>query len=48
LFYSNNQGVSWEKLIEDKDLYTIRFQNGATGFAAGKNKLIRININYKQ
>lgn len=48
LFYSNNQGTSWEKFIEDKDLYTIRFQNEATGFAAGKNKLIRININYKQ
>jgi photosystem II stability/assembly factor-like uncharacterized protein len=48
LFYSNNQGASWEKLIEDKDLYTIRFQNGSTAFAAGKNKLVRIKINHKR
>ena len=47
LYYSNNQGVSWDKLLEDKDLFTIRFQNGLTAFAAGKNKLIRIKFNKK-
>ena len=44
LYHSNNQGASWNKLLEDKDLYTIRFQNGSTAFTAGKNKLLRIDF----
>lgn len=43
-YYSDNQGVSWEKLLEDKELYTIRFKDNAIAFAAGKNKLIRIDF----
>ena len=45
LFYSENQGTFWEKLVEDKELYTIRFQNDTFAYAAGKNKLICINFN---
>lgn len=44
VFYSNSQGSSWEKLLEDKELFTIRFQNKKTAFAAGKNKLLRIDL----
>ena len=44
VYYSNNQGSSWEKLLEDKELFTIRFQNKKTAFAAGKNKLLQIEI----
>ena len=44
LFCSGNQGTSWEKLSEDKELYTIRFQNDTIAFAAGKNKLVCIKF----
>ena len=44
VFYSKDQGETWKKILEDKDLYTIRFQNGRTAFAAGRNKIIRINF----
>ncbi|HMI08034.1 MAG TPA: hypothetical protein VK528_10840 [Flavobacterium sp.] len=40
--YSADSGATWEKLSDDKDLYTIRFQNENTAIAAGKNKIIRI------
>lgn len=40
--YSADGGATWQKLSEDKDLYTIRFQNENTAIAAGKNKIIRI------
>jgi hypothetical protein len=42
--YSNDYGNSWKLLIEDKDLYTIRFLNNKTAFAAGKNKIIKLNF----
>ena len=44
VYFSNSQGTSWEKLSDDKELFTLRFQNDTTVFAAGKNKLIRMNI----
>ena len=44
VYFSNSQGTSWEKLSDDKELFSLRFQNDTTAFAAGKNKLIRINI----
>jgi photosystem II stability/assembly factor-like uncharacterized protein len=42
--YSNSFGNSWVQLNEDKDLYTIRFLNHNTAFAAGKNKIIKIKF----
>ncbi|MFT5753946.1 MAG: photosystem II stability/assembly factor-like uncharacterized protein [Flavobacterium sp.] len=42
--YTNDFGNSWKMLNEDKDLYTIRFLNSKTAFAAGKNKIIKLNF----
>ena len=44
VFYSEDQGSNWEKIISDNDLHTIRFQNDSIAFAAGKNKMIRIHF----
>lgn len=44
LHYSANGGNSWKQLSTDKTLYTIRFQDENTAFAAGKDKLIRIEF----
>ena len=44
VFYSKDQGETWKKISDDKDLYTIRFQNERTAFAAGRNKIIRIQF----
>ena len=40
--YSNDFGNSWIQLHEDKDLYTIRFLDAKTAFAAGRNKIIKL------
>ncbi|HQW68926.1 MAG TPA: oxidoreductase [Flavobacterium sp.] len=45
LYYSSNGGVSWKQLSDDKTLYTIRFLDNNTAFAAGKNKIVRIEFN---
>ena len=42
LQYSSDGGISWKQLSKDDTLYTIRFLNATTAFAAGKNKIIRI------
>jgi photosystem II stability/assembly factor-like uncharacterized protein len=42
LQYSSDGGKSWKQLSQDDSLYTIRFVNEATAFAAGKNKIIKI------
>ena len=42
LHYSSDGGASWEQLLKDDTLYTIRFVNTTTAIAAGKNKIIRI------
>ena len=44
LYYSSNSGHSWEKLLSDGSLYTIRFLDENTAFAAGKDKIIRIDF----
>ena len=44
VYFSNSQGISWEKLADDKELFTLRFINDTTTFAAGKNKLIKITL----
>lgn len=40
--YSNDFGNSWKQLNEDKDLYTIRFLDHKTAYAAGRNKIIKL------
>jgi len=42
IYSSTNQGENWNKLSDDKELFTIRFQDSNTAFLAGKNKLVRI------
>lgn len=42
--YSNDFGNSWKQLNEDKELYTIRFLGSKTAYAAGRNKIIKINF----
>ncbi|WP_240034590.1 sialidase family protein [Flavobacterium silvisoli] len=42
LHYSTDGGNSWQQLIQDKNLFTIRFVDEHTAFVAGKNKIIRI------
>lgn len=44
VFYSEDTGTTWRKILEDNDLHTIQFQNDGTAFAAGRNKIIRINF----
>jgi photosystem II stability/assembly factor-like uncharacterized protein len=44
IYSSIDQGDNWNKFSDDKDLFTIKFQNSFTAFLAGKNKLIRIKL----
>ena len=44
LYYSADFGNTWKQLSEDKTLYTIRFLDNNTAFAAGKDKIIRIDF----
>jgi photosystem II stability/assembly factor-like uncharacterized protein len=44
IYSSNNQGENWNKLSDDKDIFTLRFQNSNTVILAGKNKLVRMKF----
>jgi len=44
LQYSSDSGTSWKKLIDCKDLYTIRFINKNTAIAAGKNIMVKLHF----
>ena len=44
LFYSADAGENWQQLLTDPTLYTIRFLDAKTAFAAGKNKIIAIEF----
>jgi photosystem II stability/assembly factor-like uncharacterized protein len=44
LQYSADGGITWKQFSEDATLYTIRFLDEDTAFAAGKNKIIRIEF----
>ena len=44
--YSNDSGNTWKKMLEDKDLYTISFQNDSIVYAGGKNKIVKLTIEY--
>lgn len=44
LFYSKDSGSSWKQFSKDTTLYTIRFVDGKTAIAAGKDKIVKINF----
>ena len=44
LQYSSDGGNTWKQLSSDTTLYTIRFLDADTAFAAGKNKIIKIEF----
>lgn len=44
IYKSNDQGANWNKVSDDKELFTIRFQNPNNAFLAGKNKLVRMKF----
>jgi photosystem II stability/assembly factor-like uncharacterized protein len=44
IYYTFDTGKSWQQLAKDTDLYTIRFSNDSTAFAAGKDKIIKIKF----
>ena len=46
LYYSADRGVSWIKLSENKDLFTIRFLDEKTAIAAGNNKILKLQFNF--
>jgi photosystem II stability/assembly factor-like uncharacterized protein len=44
LHYSADFGKTWKQFATDKSLYTLRFVSPNLAFAAGKDKIIRINL----
>jgi photosystem II stability/assembly factor-like uncharacterized protein len=42
--FSNNGGISWNKVSDEKDYYTIQFINKNTAWLAGKNKLGKLTL----
>ncbi|WP_445457833.1 VPS10 domain-containing protein [Flavobacterium sp. HNIBRBA15423] len=46
LHYSSDSGKNWQKMLNDKDLYTIRFQNDSLAYAAGRNRVVELRFEY--
>ncbi|RVU90157.1 oxidoreductase [Flavobacterium columnare] len=44
VFYSQNRGKNWKKLLSDNDFIAFRFLNSKTAIASGKNKIVRFNL----
>ena len=44
MYISEDFGLNWTKLSDDKSLFTLRFLNKNTAIAGGKNKIIKINF----
>lgn len=42
--FSNDFGKNWHQFNEDKELYTIRFLDSKTAFAAGRNKIVKLSF----
>lgn len=47
VFYSADQGTSWRKIADYKDLFTLRFLDSKTAVAAGNNKIIRFRFQFQ-
>jgi hypothetical protein len=45
LYYSKDKGANWKKMLEDKDLLTLRFKNDSTAYATGKNRIVQLVFN---
>lgn len=45
LYYSKDSGETWQQLLIDKTLYTIRFLDENTAIAAGKDKIVKLEFN---
>lgn len=46
VYFSNNFGENWIKLSDNKDFYSVRFENDTVAYAAGKNKIVKIILKY--
>ncbi|SCY00095.1 sialidase family protein [Flavobacterium caeni] len=44
VYFSDDAGQTWKQLSTDRDFYTLRFIDGCTAIAAGKNKLVRLTF----
>ena len=44
LHYSADGGHTWKQFLTDSTLYTIRFLDEDTAFAAGKDKIVKIEF----
>jgi photosystem II stability/assembly factor-like uncharacterized protein len=44
LYYSKDSGTTWQQLLKDATLFTIRFVDENTAVAAGKNKIIKLEF----
>lgn len=44
LHYSYDKGKTWTKMLDDKDLLTIRFINDKSAIATGKNRIVRLDF----
>jgi photosystem II stability/assembly factor-like uncharacterized protein len=42
LYYSNDSAKNWNKILDNNDLFTLRFINENTAIAAGKNQLLKL------
>lgn len=42
--YSSDMGLSWKELSKES-FYTLRFQNDSVAYAAGKNRISKLNFN---
>jgi len=47
LFYSKDEGQTWQQFSSDSTLYTIRFVDATTAIAAGKDKIVKLVFSTK-
>lgn len=44
IHYSQDGGTSWRLLSDQRDLYTLRFQDATTAIAAGRNIILKLKL----
>ncbi len=44
LWYSSDRGNTWEKLLDDVNLYSLEFADEKTAYAGGKGKLVKLTF----
>jgi len=45
VYFSKDFGVTWKKILDDNDYYTLRIKDSNTLFLAGKNKVTKLTLN---